>query len=235
MAGLILLIWLNASCIAGTVSVQESVLPESDIRRVIEEFVLRRTANLGVQVNLKKVSYSGDVRLPAGNPEYEIVAPRQWEGWGTANLALIVRIDGQVKRNIPIKVEVEALAEMVVTVRQLEQGHKVVIGDVALQKRNLATAGDNPCRNIDDVIGKRLKRTVRGNMLLTSNLLEKIPIVKYGQIVTIVLENDILKITAKGRVKGAGAAGDMILVQNLSSQKDIQARVVDQGTVRVEY
>lgn len=221
---------------AAPATASETVLVrEVEVRRVIEGFVRKRTADLGVDITIKKIGYSGDLTLPAGETEYEVSAPHQWEGWGTAMLALIVRVDGQVKRNIPVKVDVEALADMVVTTRQLEQGHPIGESDVAVQKRGLATSGDKPLRNLDEAVGKRLKRTVRGNMLLTATMLEKVPIVKNGQLVTIVLENDVMKITATGRVKGAGAVGDLVPVQNLNSQKPIQARVIDKGTVRVEY
>jgi flagella basal body P-ring formation protein FlgA len=223
------------ACAAAATDGETVRVKENEVRRVIEDFIRQRTANLGIDINVKKIGYNGDLTLPAGELEYEVSAPRQWEGWGSAMLALIVRVNGQVKRNIPVKVDVDALTDMVVTTRQMEQGYQIKEADVVLQKRNLATSGDRALRNIDEVIGKRLKRTVRGNMLLSTNMLEKVPLVKNGQIVTIVLENDFMKITAKGRVRGAGAAGDLVPVQNLSSQKDIQARVIDQGTVRVEY
>lgn len=208
---------------------------ESEVHRVIDDFIRNRTANLGIDINVKKIGYSGDLVLPVGEREYEVSAPRQWEGWGSTMLALIVRVNGHVTRNIPVKVDVEGLADMVVTTRQMEQGYQIRDVDIALQKRDLATSGDNVFRNIDQVVGKRLKRTVRGNMILSTNMLEKVPIVKSGQLVTIVLENDFIKITAKGRARGTGAAGDLVPVQNLSSQKDIQARVIDPGTVKVEY
>ena len=53
--------------------------------------------------------------------------------------------------------------------------------------------------------------------------------------IDIVAENDMLRITSMGRVKNSGAEGDFVTVQNLSSQKDIQAHVVDAGTVKVEF
>lgn len=231
----ILLLYAAATCLAAAPGDDPVRVKEGEVRRVIDDFIRKRTSNLGIEINVKKIGYSGDLVLPRGKVEYEVSAPRQWEGWGSAMLAIIVRVDGQVKRNIPVKVDVEGLADMVVTTRQMEQGHQIREGDVSLQKRDLAVSGDKPARNLDEVLGKRLKRSVRGNMILSSNMLDKVPVVKNGQTVTIILENDIMKITAKGRARGTGAVGDLVSVQNLSSQKDIQARVIDQGTVRVEY
>ncbi|MSM40276.1 MAG: flagellar basal body P-ring formation protein FlgA [Geobacter sp.] len=211
------------------------VVKADAVRQVLTDYIKNRTASLGLEVNVKRIGYGGDLSLPAGQVDYEVVAPQQWEGWGSANLALIVRVNGQVKRNLPIKVEVEALTEMVVTTRQLERGQVIAASDVALQKRDLATAGGKICNNIAEVVGMRLKNTIRGNVPLRGDQLEKIPIVKNGQLVTILLENDSLRITATGRCKGTGGAGDLVIVQNMSSKKEIPARIVDAGMVRVEF
>jgi len=211
------------------------VVKADAVRQVLTDFIKDRTAALGLEINVKRIGYGGDLALPAGEVDYEVVAPQQWEGWGSANLALIVRVNGQVKRNLPIRVEVEALTEMVVTNRQLERGQVISASDVALQKRDLATAGGKICSSVAGVVGMRLKNTIRGNVPLRSDQLEKIPIVKNGQLVTILLENDLMRLTATGRCKGTGGAGDLVIVQNMSSQKEISARVVDAGTVRIEF
>jgi len=80
-----------------------------------------------------------------------------------------------------------------------------------------------------------MKSSVRGNSPLRADYLERVPIVKSGQLVTIVAENEVVRITASGRAKVSGALGDTIAVQNLTSQKEIAARVVDATTVKVEF
>lgn len=211
------------------------IVKESEVRQVFTDFIRQRTAGLGVDLNIKSIGYRGDLDLPNGTVEYEVVAPRQWEGWGSASLALIVRVDGHVRKNVAVRVDVEALSDMVVTTRQLERGEVISATDVSLQKRDLSAAGGKLCRSLDEVVGKRLKGTAKGNMPLRSDQLEKIPLVKNGQQVLIVLENDLMRITSNGRAKGAGAAGELVMVQSLASQKDILARVVDSSTVRVEF
>jgi flagella basal body P-ring formation protein FlgA len=216
-------------------SAELQLIKEQEIRKVIEEFVKNRTESLSVELNIRKIGYRGDLSLPSGQVEYEVKAPQQWEGWGSASLAVIVRVDGRVLKNIPVRVDVEAMTDMVVTTRQMEQGEIIGSSDVAMQKRDLASAGNKICRNINDVVGKRLKSSLRGNVPLRSDQLEKLPLIKSGQVVTILLENELIRVTATGRAKGAGAAGDSVIVQNLASQKDIQARVVDSATVKVEF
>jgi flagella basal body P-ring formation protein FlgA len=211
------------------------VVKEAEIRQLVVDYVKNRTAALGLEVTVKKVGATGDLQLPAGSIAYEIVAPQQWEGWGTVNLALIVRVADRVVKNIPLRVEVEAMTDLVVATRPLERGEVIGAADVVLQRRDLAGVTGKVSRSLQEVVGKQLKVGIRGNMPVRSDYLERVPLVKSGQMVTMVLESESLRVTMSGRVKSAGAEGDLILVQNLSSNKDVPARVVDSQTVRVDF
>jgi flagella basal body P-ring formation protein FlgA len=212
-----------------------NVLNESKVRQIVMDYLQQKTRFLDVAVQLKKLGFSGEILLPAGNDSYEVVSPQEWEGWGRGALALIVRIDDRVVKNIPLNVEVEALTDVVVATRAMERGMVVGKGDVALLKRDMATVPAKTCRNLDEVLGKRVRVGMRGNSPVRSDYLERLPVVKSGQLVTIVVENDKFRITTTGRAKGNGAEGEMVSVQNLTTQKEMPAVVVDAGTVRVEF
>jgi flagella basal body P-ring formation protein FlgA len=108
-------------------------------------------------------------------------------------------------------------------------------GDVVLQKRDMSTVPARACRNLNEAIGKRVRVGTRASSTLRSDYLERLPVVKSGQMVTIVAETDSFRITATGRARGNGAEGETVVVQNLNAQKDIPAVVVDANTVRVEF
>jgi flagella basal body P-ring formation protein FlgA len=222
-------------CATIATAAPKSVVKEAEVRQVIIDFIRQRTDGLGIQLNVKKVGFHGDLALPEGNVAYEVSAPRQWEGWGQASLALIVRVNDRVVKNIPITVDVEALADMVVTTRPLERGEILTVADLAIQKRDLATTGGKVARTTADVVGLKVRVGMRGNSPLRSDYLERVPLIKAGQLVTVLLESPALRITTSGRAKGAGSAGDMIIIQNVSSNKDFPARVLDAGTVRVDF
>jgi flagella basal body P-ring formation protein FlgA len=173
--------------------------------------------------------------MPGGLLEYEVVAPQQWEGWGNAAVSVIVRQGERVVQNIPVRVEVEALAEMVVAVRQIDHGSVLSVDDLALRKQDLAGVKGRFLRRIEDAAGKKVRTTLRANSPLRADQLEKVPLVKTGQMVTIVAENERMRITVTGKAKSAGAEGDTITVQNLNSLKELPARVIDAGTVRIVF
>lgn len=211
------------------------VIPRAKLHQVVADFVRQKTASLGLETTLKRTSLGGDLTVPAGTVTYDVLAPDQWEGWGRANLALIVRVDNQVEKNIPVNVEVEALGEMVVSLRALDRGDVIGPGDVVLQKREISAASGKFYANVNEVLGLRARMPIRANFPLRSEYLEKVPLVKSGQLVTIIAENQSLRLTATGRARGNGSEGDIVMVQNLGSNKEFPARVIDTGTVQVDF
>jgi flagella basal body P-ring formation protein FlgA len=209
---------------------------DAEIRAAVETYVRQKTAGLGYEIRIKRLSVSsGAIALPEGSLEYEIVAPQQWEGWGSTSLAVIVRQDERVLRNIAGRVEVEALAEMAVAARQIDHGTVISAGDVALKKLDVSGTQGHYLGTVADVAGKKTRSSIRANAPFRPEQLEKVALIKSGQIVTIVAENERIRVTLTGKAKSAGAEGDMINVQNLNSLKEFPARVVDAATVMVAF
>lgn len=208
---------------------------EAEIRQAVMAYVQQKTANLGFDIRIKRLSFAKNIKLPEGVLNYDVIAPQQWEGWGQASLAVIVRQDDKVVRNIPVVVEVEALADMVVAVRQIDHGSLISAADLTLRKQDVASAQGRFLTSIEDVAGKKARTTFRANVPVKSDQLENVPVVKSGQIVTIVAENERMRITVTGKARASGAVGDTIPVQNLNSLKELPARIIDAGTVVVVF
>jgi flagella basal body P-ring formation protein FlgA len=88
---------------------------------------------------------------------------------------------------------------------------------------------------VDEAIGKQVKSAIRGNNVLRPDQIERLPLIKSGQMVTIVVENESMRITAAGKARSSGAEGDTVMVRNLASQKELPARVIDSETVKVDF
>jgi flagellar basal body P-ring formation protein FlgA len=229
----IALVWcLTAS---GSAFAGGPVLSEKKVRAAVKDFILDRTRDSGMEIKIKRITIDEDISVPAGKVSYEIIAPDQWQGWGKTVLGLVIRVDDQLVRNMSIPVEVEALTDMVVALYPLPHGMVVGEKDVSLQKRDISDVSGKVSFNLADVLGKRVRVPIRANTPVRSDYLEKVPLIKNGQVVTIVAENGAFRVTATGMARGTGAEGDLIMVQNMSSKKSVQGRVVDAGTVAVNF
>ena len=214
---------------------QSSVDRELEVREAVTFFVTTRTADMGWDVRIRRITISDALKLPEGNVDYEIIAPQQWEGWGNINIAVIVRQKDRVVRNIPVRIEVEALADTVVTLRQIEHGTSITAADLVLQRREITQSSHLAARTLDAVVGKKARITLRANQPVRADQIEKVPLIKSGQMVTIIAENGVMKISVTGKAHSSGAEGDIIRVQNLTSLKEIPARVIDATTVQVAF
>jgi len=208
---------------------------ELEVREAVTAFVTTRTADMGWDVRIRRITISDALKLPEGNVEYEIVVQQQWEGWGNINMMVLARQKDRVVRNIPVRVEVEALADTVVTLRQIEHGTSITAADLVLQRREITQSSHLAARTLDAVIGKKARITLRANQPVRTDQVEKVPLIKSGQMVTIIAENGVMKISVTGKAHSSGAEGDLIRVQNLTSLKEIPARVIDATTVQVAF
>jgi flagella basal body P-ring formation protein FlgA len=208
---------------------------EQEVREAVSAFVKTRTSGMGWDVLVRRITISDPLNLPEGIVDYEIVAPQQWEGWGNASLAVIARQKDRVVRNIPVRIDVEAMADMVVALHQIDHGELISADDVVLQKREIVPNSHLAIRNTADVIGKKARATLRANQPVRTDQVERVPLVKSGQMVSIVAENEVLKISVSGKARSSGAEGDTIRVQNLTSLKEIPARVISATTVQVAF
>lgn len=208
---------------------------EQEIRSLVTSFVTGRSTGMEWDVTVKTIAVNSALKLPEGKLDYEIIAPQQWAGWGAVNLAVVVRQNNRVLRNIPVRVDVEAKTDIVVALHQIEYGKVITDTDVVLQKLELSNNSYLAARSLNDVIGKISRTTLRGNQPIRADQLERVPLIKSGQMVTIIAENEVLKISVSGKARSSGAEGDTITVQNLTSLKEIPARVISANTVQVAF
>jgi flagella basal body P-ring formation protein FlgA len=100
---------------------------------------------------------------------------------------------------------------------------------------NLANLPSGIITNIHEALGKRAKRAINVKAVLRADFIELPPLVRRGDVVTVIAESAGLKISAVGKVREKGHRGDRIRVMNLDSGKAIYARVLNSNTVLVDF
>lgn len=212
-------------------------LPNRDleIRMAIEQYLQQKTGGLDFEAKIKRLTIQNSALPQDGSLDYEIIAPQQWEGWGNVNLAVVARRGDRIIRNIPVRVEVEALADMVVASRQIDHGTVITRDDLAIRRQDVASVRGHYLKRADDAVGKKTRQTVRTNTPLKPDQLVKVALIHSGQTVTIIAEQGSMRITMTGKAKGSGGLGDVINVQNSSSLKEFPAKVIDANTVQAIF
>ena len=129
----------------------------------------------------------------------------------------------QAGKKSQVTAKIAVSEEVVVSNRALKRHDVITKEDVRLEKMNLAELNTDVMTDPGKVIGKRTKRMVEGTPLRL-NFLEMPPLVKRGDLVTIVAESEALKITTQGIVTENGCKGEMVKVINANSRKELLQR-----------
>ena len=220
---------------AASITRKSVTIEGRQIKEIVKDFVRRNLPNPRVEVTIKEIRVPEKLVLPGGQVRYEVTSGPRGETLGTFAVGVTFRVNESYERKIWAKVTLEALADAVVTVRALGRYRPITEDDIAVRKIDLSELPANAITDPEEVIGKRTKRAVHSNRVLSTDLVELPPLVKRGDLVTIVAQMEGLKITTLGQVKKKGRQGERIPVLNMDSKKVIFARVLDANTVSVEF
>lgn len=92
-----------------------------------------------------------------------------------------------------------------------------------------------PLLSTDSVVGKRTRRVVAKDRILSMDMLETPPMVRRGDRVTVKLLHNNLEITLNAVAKEDGWSGDFIKVRDTRSGNELVAEVVSSSEVQVHY
>ena len=205
-----------------------------EIEKIVKQFIHKKMPWNSDEVAIK-ISPAKGVVLAAGKITYEVVPQKREDYLGVTNLSVVFMVNGRVERKLWVNAHIDVSKEVVVSNHLLRRHYTITEGDIRLEKMNLAELSANVVTDPLEAIGKRTKRAIDPNLPLKLNFLEVPPLVRRGDLVTIVAESETLKITTQGIVSENGCKGEMVRVINTNSRKDVYARVVDSRTVAVDF
>ena len=122
--------------------------------------------------------------------------------------------------------------EVATLTRSLRQGEVVKGSDVTIERRPKAEAGLEGV-SPEQAIGLAAKAPLRAGQALRQSDLTKPLIVQRNEPVTITYEVPGIVLTVRGKAAESGAAGDMVGVLNIQSNRTVQATVTGPGRVTV--
>jgi flagellar basal body P-ring formation protein FlgA len=203
------------------------------MEQILNDYLVEQSDLLPhVELRFKSINLPEPYSVPKGRIEQQII-PAKTSIIGSQRVTLLTRVDGQIFSNQSIRIEVEALADVAVCADSLRRGTILDAADVELRYQDISRLKE-PIFSLEEVIGKRLKRSVRLGEPLKKSQVEFPPVIKRGERVVIQVESQGLMLTAAGEAKQDGQAGETIQVMNTNSHKQIRCQVVASGLVKVE-
>jgi flagella basal body P-ring formation protein FlgA len=176
-----------------------------------------------------------ELHLPVRMPAEVTVRHLQYDRQGGRFSATLVAPDGRPgSAVVPIAGRVHELIEVPVLTRRIRAGDIIGKDDVALQLLRADVVGQNVLTSLDHLVGKSARHALLNGRPLNDADVQEPKLVDRGSIVTMTYRTEYLVMTAHGKARENGTAGDVVRVQNLNSGKTVEAIVTGPDTVTVQ-
>jgi len=211
------------------------VISEKKMTDIFRQYVFSHSAWDRKDMELERVRVPGPVTLPCGHLSWEVQKRTGGDFVGDVSLVISFSVDGRVYRKIPVTGRILVNRRVIKTARKIRKGEILGPKDlVELTEKSMRPAGTE-VQSLEQVIGKRAARTLQIGQVIKREMVEVPPTVRKGDRVIIKAENSSIAVSALGKVMEDGRSGQQIRVINISSGKEIFAKVVGPGQVRVTF
>jgi flagella basal body P-ring formation protein FlgA len=204
-----------------------------EIEAVITEYLLQKKDELpSADFSFVPRELPLPFMLPTGELAIDVI-PANPNVIGSRRFTLIYKVDGKIVKNISIRGKLKAMAPVAILTQNVNRGSILHPNMVQLQTKDLGKLR-NPSTNLREVLGKKLTRSLRAGAVLDMSSIEFPPVIRKGQLVKILFNNNGLQLSAKGIASMNGKQDQIIRVINTGSQKTIYGKVLSPGIVEVQ-
>lgn len=211
-----------------------TIVTKEDMFNIIVDFIHSHVNNK--KEDLKILNFEAkEMIFPQDEISYKVSLPHNSRIAGLIKPVITFYLNGKKAKKVRVSLTVNIYKD-VVTAKHIIHPHRILKEkDLTLEYKNLADYRSEVITDISEVLGKRSKRTIYAGEVITLSEIDTPPLIKRGDIITIVAESEALKVSALGEARQNGVLGKQIKVMNLSSQKIIMGKVLDSSTVKVNF
>ena len=195
----------------------------ADIARIAEEFVLDRVGKGDPRVTPQAGHLDPRLKLPVCElPLEAFLRP------GTnmsSRTAVGVRCNGSKPWKVYVPVDVVVTEQVLVTKTTLPRAHILTADDVVAEARNVSRLLGGYIADPAQLVGQRLKHQLMGGKVVTPAMLVADSVIKRGQSVTLLVQDNGLNITMSGKALMDGAVNQRIKVENTVSRRVVEGLV----------
>jgi flagella basal body P-ring formation protein FlgA len=216
------------------VSRQQIPVTREQIEEIYREFIFKKFPGKTTEdLEIKQINFSSPPALPTGTMSYEVTTSSSERFLGDVSVIIHFYVDAKEIRNLRVSGKVELYQDVVYSTRPMKRGEIISESDIQLMRANIAARPDRYIAQRDHVVGKKLLCSVGTNQPINHRDLENPPLIKRGDPVTILFQQDGIRLSTRGEAKENGGQGERIRIRNIDSKKYILCQVVDSQTVEV--
>lgn len=201
------------------------------IEQTVRAFTLQQARNFGGTPRVTVTPVDSRLQLAHCDKPLETFLAPGAKPVGRTSIA--VRCPGANPWSIFVQVEVRIAADVLVATHPLARGVPLTADDFTVQHQDLTVVAAGALSDPTKVLGQRLRYPVAAGAILNTGLLERTPIVKRGQTVTVVSGRNGFEVRQSAQAQADAAAGDTLRVLNPLTHRVVEGTVEADGSVRV--
>ncbi len=219
---------------AGSVSTLQPASHPSTLRQAVTDYFNAELARYDGRANLVFDRTSEQV-LDLSEPAYQFrVRRRSGALLGLIQLEVDVLAGGRTVQTVPLVVRASMMRRVVVARRGINQGATIKPSDVEAIPLSFTRLGKLGIGDAARVIGQRAKRFISAGSLIDPDVLESVPLVTRGQLVTLTSVAGAVKAVTTAKAMGDGLLGETITVRAADNKRvEFDAVVVGPGAVLI--
>ena len=175
---------------------------------------------------------ASDLKLPEGVVDIKANLPVPISYLSLTPVRAQIFVNGRLYRTVSFTARIKVYDSVIVANHDLRIEIPVTaedfhIAEVAIDGRN------EYVKDVTEVVGLVPHRYIRGGSPVTKGYFQQPVVVNSGQRVSIVFNQNGIKVSAKGIIMTRARVGALVKVKNETSGKILTARVIDANTVEV--
>jgi len=218
-----------------TVVRNSTIVSRNQIKRVINDALLGEDLFRGRRGVVRDIRVRGDLVVPPGDLSYQVTFTEKSIRSNKIPVSVSVFVNGKQYRKVWATLLADILQEVVVLNHTMRRYQRITAEDIQLVDMNLADIPQNAITSAQDILDKRVTKSLLAGTVLRTDIVELPPLVKRGDIVTVKAVSGALQVTTFGKAKNNGHQGERIKVVNIDTQKELYGYVVDAETVHVVF
>ncbi|MFA6498191.1 MAG: flagellar basal body P-ring formation chaperone FlgA [Desulfurivibrionaceae bacterium] len=173
--------------------------------------------------------------LPSGTFDYRITQKPSDSRPGKKNVTATILKEGLEQGQVKMSGDLRLFGTVVNTAKRLNRNDIIGNDDITAKRQDISMLDAGLIQDPKQAIGQKLKISLPAGAILYTQSVDAPPLVNRGERVTIMAKSQTIQITAPGEARNSGALGEIVRVKNLTSRREIQARVLSTGVVEAEF
>ncbi|MBT8340791.1 MAG: flagellar basal body P-ring formation protein FlgA [Desulfatitalea sp.] len=205
------------------------------IRIAVLQFIQTQAPWRPNQMKIRPIRYSQGHTLPTGQVGFKVRPPKHSDWLGSVPFKVSILVDGRPVDSTVVPTYIEVWQDVVVAAKPLGRNQPISAADIKLERMNMARVPVSAILRKDQVLGRRANRAIAVNSVLRTDQVEMPPLIRRGDVVQVVAESKVLRVTTRAVAQENGGRGEVVRMLNPRSKRKFHATVVDEQTVQVAF